>query len=322
MGIQTIKDMLAFNQQTAFHDEVADRKRLISKSIYLGIPALDHAFKSLLPNDFCIIAAKTGSGKTELITQIALNIAGQKKRCDLFALEASKFEIHRRLKYKVLTGLYRADGGEQHLSYSGWIRFAYDQLLEKYALAAEEQLAEISKYLYVHYRTSSFDIKDFIKMYNAVAGKSSCVLADHAHFFTKDEKTTDSEHMRSLALQMFDMANKFEVPIVMASHLRKVDSDKQYPDENDIYGASELSKAATRIMIICRGDYRADKGGYETVFRVPKNREESPTALRVLFSMEQKKYSDAFQEGQIVRDEFVEKEQLQKEQAKHAKANR
>jgi len=310
MGIQTIKSMLAYNQLSAFDDEAVDRKRLVSKEIYLGIPALDQAFKSVLPNDFVLIAAKTGSGKTELLTQVAMNAALAGKRVAFFALEASKHEIHRRIKFKLLTDIYKRETGDNTLSYAAWSRFAYDSKLAPYMDEARETFTVMAKYLNVFYREGDFNVRDFMKLYHTLAKDHSLVLADHAHFFTKDIKQTDSEHMRELALQMYDMANKFECPILMAAHLRKMDHEQKHPDESDIYGASELVKAATRILIICRGRYRADLNGFETVFRVPKNREDSPTAMQVLFDMGTKRYSEKFRQGQIINDEFVTHEEL------------
>lgn len=305
MVANKLKSFIEFDQAAAWDDEIANRKKLVSRLLYTSIAPIDSAFKGIWPNDFILLAAKTGSGKTELVTQIAMNVAAQGKKVDLFALEASKYEIQRRIKFKILSKLYYDDTGKTNLSYSEWTRFKLDELLAPYIPELNKQLELLKVNLRIHYRTSTFNLTDFTKLYNYYAKDSSLILCDHAQFFDFEDKQDEQRFVKDMTLKLYDMVNTCEVPIVLVSHLRKVDDNKQYPNLNDIFGSSELSKKVTRALIVCRGNYDYEKNCFKTIFRFEKNREESIIAYETLFNLGLKQYSKTYTPGQIISDEFV-----------------
>lgn len=305
MVANRLKAFIEFDQSSAWDDEVDNRRKLTARLLYTNIAPIDSAFRGIWPNDFVLLAAKTGSGKTELVTQIAMNVASQGKKVDLFALEASKYEIQRRIKFKILSKLHYDATGKTDVSYSAWMRFKLDDLFLPYQQQLHEQLDILRKNLRIHYRTSTFSLADFVKLYNYYAKDSSLMLCDHAQFFDFDDSQNEQRFVKDMTLKMYDMINTCEVPVVLVSHLRKVDDNKQYPNLNDIYGSSELSKKVTRALIVCRGSYDSEKNCFKTIFRFEKNREESIVAYETLFNLGLKQYSKTFTPGQIISDEFV-----------------
>jgi replicative DNA helicase len=305
MGLKVIKQMLEFDQASAWSDEVADRQWLVGRLLFTKIPPIDKAFKGIWPNDFVVVAAKSGSGKTEMVTQIALNIARQHKYVDLFALEASKYEIQRRIKFKLLSAYYYEATGKTDISYSGWMRFQLNDKLDQYAERLEADLVLLKKYLRIHYRTTSFDLKDFLKMYNYLAKDSELILCDHAQFFDFDDSKNENQHVKDMTLAIYDNIQAAKVPVVLVSHLRKLQDPDAIPDMADIYGSSELVKKATRVLLLSRGDYNEKFGCFETIFRIDKNREEAPTVMTTQFNIGLKQYSDKFKGGYIKRGQFV-----------------
>lgn len=305
MGLKTIKEMINFNQASAWDDEVADRKYLTTRLLYTNIKPLDHAMQGLWPNDFVVLSAKTGAGKTELVSQIAMNVAMQKKKVDLFALEASRYEIQRRIKFKLLSTYYYKDTGLTNVSYSKWTRFQLDDVFAKYTDRLNEDLLLLREYLRIHYRQSTFDLGDFIKLYNYYTKDSELVLCDHAQFFDFDDSKDENKHVKDMTLKMYDMIQVCKVPLVLVSHLRKLDDKKAFPDISDIFGSSELTKKATRVVILCRGQYNNEANVFETVMRFEKNREESVVNIKTLFNLGLKQYSEKYQLGNIVNNEFV-----------------
>jgi len=304
MGFQTVKSILEFNHDTAFEDEVADRRALVSRLLFTGVKPIDHVFEGIMPNDFVLLGAKTGSGKTEMLTQIASNVAKQGKYVDMFALEASKFEIHRRIKFKICAEILKIYEKVEHVSFSKWIRFGYDKQLEKHEKQIQSELDDMKKYLRIHYRPGSFDLADFLKLYNYYAKDSHVMLFDHAQFFDLDDSKNENQHVKDMTLKMYDMVNAIRVPIILVSHLRKTDSGKRIPGIEDFYGSSELGKKVTRALILVRYKFLPEINSWETIFNFEKNRELSPTALKTVFNLDVKRYADKFEEGQIIRDNF------------------
>lgn len=310
MGIKTIREMLSFNHATAFEDEVADRKELIAKAFYTGIPVMDELFDSILPNDLILLGARSGSGKTELLTQIGQNVTKQGRYVDFFALEASKFEIHRRIKYRIAAEFLMAAKPGRRLSYMKWTRGGYDEELEQTKELQLAALEKITKYLRIHYRPGSFEMSDFVKLYHYLSKDSSLVMCDHAQFFDFDSKTNESSHVKDLSLKMYDLVNNVRVPIIIVSHLRKGESGKRVPDMDDFHGSSELYKKSTKALIICRYSYLEKLNSYETLFQMVKNREMSPATIKTVFSMDLKQYSPNFTAGEVYRDRFYTHEEM------------
>lgn len=255
--------------------------------------------KRFLLGDFTV------THNTELVSQIAMNVAMQKKKVDLFALEASRYEIQRRIKFKLLSTYYYKDTGKFDVSYSKWTRFQLDDVFAKYTDRLNADLVLLREYLRIHYRQSTFDLGDFIKLYNYYTKDSELVLCDHAQFFDFDDSKDENKHVKDMTLKMYDMIQVCKVPLVLVSHLRKLDDKKSFPDISDIFGSSELTKKATRVVILCRGQYNNEANVFETVMRFEKNREESVVNIKTLFNLGLKQYSEKYELGNIVNNEFV-----------------
>lgn len=306
MGLNTVKEILCFNHETAFNDEIRDRAELVSRLVYTGVKQIDLLTSGIWPNDLFLLGAPSGSGKTSIMSEIAVNVARSGKYVDFFALEASKFEIHRRIKYMVYAK-HLNDKHQIKMKFSDWLRFKCEDQCKLVASEADADLNAISKYLRIHYRSNQFEMNDFLKLYHYYAKDSSIMLFDHAQFLNFDEKSkTENSFIKDMTLQMYDLVNNVRVPIVLVSHVRKLDNEEIIPDIYDFHGSSELYKKATRVLLIKRHEYLQDYNAWTTVFRLAKNREEDPKALLSLYDNALKQYVDKIKWGYIKGDKFYE----------------
>jgi KaiC/GvpD/RAD55 family RecA-like ATPase len=88
-----------------------------------GIAYLDDCLGGIAEDDFVLIGAESGTGKTELSINIAVECA-KKHKVHLFALEAEKDEPLHRTEYKILADAYINDTkkkNSQHCDYRNYI---------------------------------------------------------------------------------------------------------------------------------------------------------------------------------------------------------
>lgn len=307
MGLETVKKMIAVDHEKAFLEKDLHDSNFANDIIYTNIEVLDRGLDGIYKNDFIVLSAKTGSGKTEMLCYIAMNVALQEKIVDFFALESDRYEIHHRIEFRLYAKAYFEDTKQLDIDFGSYRKGKLKEKLSKYKSHVEAQTAKIAKYLRVHWRYSYFDDKDFIKMFNYCAGKnSSLVLCDHAQFFDFDDNKSSVDHIKNLAQEMLDLINSLNVPLVLVSHLRKLNDNKNLPDIDDIFGSSELVKKAKKVLIICRGERYEKTNSYETIFRFEKNRFLSPSCYRTYFNIGTRSYSNkTIVEGRIYKDKFV-----------------
>ncbi|MFN3453467.1 MAG: DnaB-like helicase C-terminal domain-containing protein [Pseudobdellovibrio sp.] len=306
MGLDIIKLMLSQQDKGSFHKYLKDRNTLSNDILKTNISVIDDAMKGIWPDDFVVVAAKSGSGKTELLSSLACNIALTNKKVLFFPLEAYKGEVHNRIHFTLYSTLYYEDTKMLDLSYGDFARHGVSEKLKPYQNQVEEQIEKIESYLSLRYREKSFNLKDFILLYKkAVADGYKLVIVDHAQFFNFDEDTqSENRFVKDMTLEMFDLINTNKVPIILASHIRKISDNKAFPTIDDIYGSSELAKKATRVLILCKDNFISETNSYGTIFRFEKNREDGTSDYKTVFNINTKKYSVNFQKGKIVNNKF------------------
>jgi replicative DNA helicase len=194
-------------------------ERIEEEIIPYGIPFLDTVLDGILPTDLVLIGAATGRGKSELAVDIALKACQRLEPVHMFALEAEKYEVHRRLKYKIIAQKYYEDGGKESINYQAWRANKLPDLL-RYEEFANKKLALECQTLNVFYRDTEFDIFKFEKIFSSLEGKSSLVILDHLGYVdvhTENENKAYGDIMKKIK----DLSQLHKIPVVAVAHLRK-----------------------------------------------------------------------------------------------------
>lgn len=252
-----------------------------NEKMAFGVKFLDEALFGIRKNDFIVIAAKTGFGKSELAKIIALENA-PKKRVHFFALEAEPNEIEMRIKYSYMAkGIY----GELKeyfkgfiFNYADWVNGEYrnNDLIKKLSEAATEFMAEEYKNLKTYYQINSTITDENIEStLLGIQNETDLIIIDHLHYFTFCDDN-ENRAMKKLMMRFRELSLKIGKPIILLAHVRK--SERRgaalVPGFEDIHGSSDVSKIATKIIILAAAN-EIETGSptqYATFFRIAKCR--------------------------------------------------
>lgn len=248
-----------------------------------GIPFLDDALHGISRNELVVIGSHTGVGKTELLTNIALN-ASKTKKVIFFALEAEPREIEHRLTYRELCTRYFALTTKPKLAtqlqYSnyrlGLLGNEINELITDSADAVEKLLANLTLVY-----AKDLTVESFVLEVQAHAHLHDLWIIDHLHYFEWGDD--ELKGVRDLMKAVRKVGVDFEVPLVFACHLRKKDRfASDFPELAELHGSSEISKRATTVILLGepkRGKFQLDgENKSPTVLHVAKCRHEG--ALR------------------------------------------
>jgi nucleoside-triphosphatase THEP1 len=231
--------------------------------------------------DLVLIGAKTGAGKSQLVTAIAKHVAGQGAVVDMFALEAEKHEIARRIKFSMMAEEYYADADKMPINgsirYGAWRRNKLNDVLGKYEKYAQGRFDNELSGLRVHYREDGiYDHDRLEKEIKAVASSTSLIIIDHIHYVDIDGENENAAYKRIIKT-IRDLTLKHGVPIIVVAHLRKTQPfrDKALvPNSEDFHGTSDLTKIATTCILLGKAPPAMDQPVHlrPTYMRVTKSR--------------------------------------------------
>lgn len=256
--------------------ERAAREQTITKLLSFGVEYLDDALRGIFPDDLILLGAPSGIGKTQLCCNIAYANLELGKTVHYIALEASEYEIERRLKYPLVLERFLADPNRPRLNrkiaYSDWLLGAYTEELRPYEQEAAEFFEVAFKNLYVHYKQDNFGINELISSVCHASESTDLIILDHIHYFDLDDDN-ENRAIREIAKTIRTLAIEEQKPIVVVAHLRKRDkfNDEIAAGLDEFHGTSDLYKIATRVITIAPGGPDPD-GNFKTFFRIPKNR--------------------------------------------------
>jgi hypothetical protein len=251
---------------------------------------------------FCIDGDKlfliedfTVTHNTELSVDIALKAVKAGKRVYFFALEGEEAEIERRMKYKMMAGLYYATKGPEakRINFQDWYYGELD--LSEFEAQANDYVKRFSN-LHTFYRTSAFGVDELINTYVLLKDKADLVVLDHLHYVDLDDETSNAK-MKELCKALKDMTQITRVPCVAIAHLRKLQSDKRYkkalPDLSDFHGSSDITKICTKAILLAPAGY--EDGKALTYIHAAKNRhggERTKVVAEVKFDPSTNTYGD------------------------------
>ncbi len=239
-------------------EEKEARAENVKGMLTFGVPLLDHSLLGVFKNDLVLIGAKSGGGKSELATNIALHNIAQGKKILFFSLESEPDEIHRRILYRKIVALFFADPERQsisNLSYLEWYAGKIPQL-DKYYDEACDQMAKMPQLDVLYKGHADFTIDDLTK---AIASKkdANAIIIDHFHYFDHEAGREEENH-KKLIKEIKNLVFAYSIPIILIAHLRKLSKthDSPLPEMEDFHGTSDLFKVPTKIILIASsGEY-------------------------------------------------------------------
>lgn len=259
--------------------ERAERLSNGRELLQFGVQFLDDALVGLGKRDLILIGARTGRGKTQLASIIAMQNCRNGKKVHYFALEAEDREIERRMKFQAIADMYYRDyvGDKIGLRYLDWYHGKLDYVLGRFEAQADEQLAGTLKNLHTYYRIDSFTGEDFARHLDAIREETDLVVLDHFHYVDTEDKDDNRAHKR-IVKQIRDGVLRAEKPVVVIGHVRKGDPRNAtlLPSEEDFHGSSDIIKIATKAIMLAP-DYATETGSsslFSTYMQIVKCRQE------------------------------------------------
>jgi replicative DNA helicase len=299
----------------AFLEESVERFDLKTDSLCkYGINCLDDALGGIYKNDLIVIGADSGCGKSELVLNIAKHNAALGKKVVLYYLEGGHVEAMRRMKWRdTVEEYYENHHGAVRLDldYSRWVSNSItdstgtlkkieEKVLDKYhrVYGNNLKICQISEDFSIQDFLSS--IVDFFQPTISPSGMlhskldADLILIDHLQYFSLPEGENELASITKIIRQCKHITDRYKIPIVLVSHLRKKTKDRGLPDQEDFYGSSNIPKIATTAIVISP-DYEGEDRGrdrYPTFFRIVKSRTgiRPNLAIRGVFNLKFRAY--------------------------------
>lgn len=260
--------------------ERQERIRQSKKALSYGVLFLDKCLKGILPNDLIVLGAKSGSGKTNMATTIALHNSQNGKRVHYFALEANQYEIERRIKYQILSNAYYQSGSNDYIDFGAWMFGELEDKLGALEKDLQPVFKESVKNLNVLYRTSGqFNLENLRNSLLKLVGKTDLIILDHLHYIDTDGEEENAVY-KDCIMTIRDIVLKYEIPVIVVCHLRKTSAsrgkERIVPTLEDFHGTSNIIKVATTAIMLGRAyDQQPSVPGhylYPTYIKASKSR--------------------------------------------------
>ena len=220
-----------------------------------GIKYLDENFTGILEDDFWLIGARSGAGKSTIADIIATYNGANGKRVTLISLEnfEGDCEVQKAYyEYKRLTHNYNITLRDFKCGL-----FEINELALKKAFDFAEKTYKNVKLVY---NTGDYKIENLHDDIVDAANRSNCdlLIIDHLDYLDKDTPTENElTHITKLVKEIRDTQRIHHIPIVGISHLRKMPNQKDnvvVPSVDEFIGSSNKYKQATGAILLAPDD--------------------------------------------------------------------
>ncbi len=307
--------------KASWENESINRKSVNPKSICtFGIKPLDDALIGFLPDDLVVIAADSGTGKTEIGQNVALHNAINGRSVALYSIEGSDESAISRMKWKTMKDLYyKANRKDIHWDFRKWrMNLETNPEVAKLEKEAMEFLdKQIGNRLHLYHVNESFTIKDFKNSLAWFKSKESVLdqylkhgtqlehkldidllIIDHLQYFTFDNPMNEMSDTTEILKELKNIAEYHKIPVLLISHLRKKEKNRGLPNQEDLFGTSNIAKICSQLIVIAPAhagiDYTQDI--YPTFFRYCKSRTGLKSNFAILcdFHARTSKYAEEY----------------------------
>lgn len=234
--------------------EIAQAKRM-----KFGIKFLDDALCGIMPKDLILLSARTGAGKTQIATSIALSAGLHGKQVHFFALEAEHQEIEDRMVYAELAGqFFKNRLNEQFpdliMRFADWRAKGIPEGLRALEQSAHASVMGRTSTVNFMYKNRDFTVDDFVKVMDGIQHESQLVIIDHLHFFDFRKNETEFEGLSRAAKAIRAAAMDYGVPVILLAQLRKGSGRTNMPAIEDLHGHSDIAKVATAVLLLSKAE--------------------------------------------------------------------
>jgi len=265
-----------------------------------GITYLDDCLGGISEDDFVLIGAESGTGKTELGINIAVE-CGKFHKVHLFALEAEENEPIYRTEYKVLADAYFNDTAKKFYQNVDYRSYILNKLnLTKYETKETLDIVYNKfKNIDITYRQGSFSVTDLTKKMGEIKDNCEIIIVDHVDYFDFDDNRDENTNMTELMKQLRTINQIYKIPVVAISHLRKKSDYKQLiPTIEDFIGSSNKYKQVKTAILFAPNydDTDVQNGLHGTFMTVAKSRTapKSNIVASIVFNSRKNIYSDSY----------------------------
>ncbi len=313
--------------QEAFKKEADERLNTDLKSLCsYGIKPLDDALLCIGKGELVVIGADSGVGKTELAIQIAKHNSKNGRRVALYHLEGGYREAIARMKWRdICQEFYRRNHGNYvDIDYRKWsVNFEQDRLLtEIEAEIWNKYQDDYRENLFIYHSENDVTLDDFLgslldfhsletamgNPFKPSGFDLDLIIIDHLQYFSLAQDESEITEITNIIRQVKKVTEKYGIPVVLISHLRKKTKDRGLPDQQDFYGSSNIPKISnTSITITPRINSEDFKNQiYPTWLRIVKSRVGVRSSLAMLsnFDGKKKEYEEAYELYKINHDGF------------------
>jgi replicative DNA helicase len=273
------------NWRTVIDDITEFENQEPEKRYSFGIKFLDDALGGYHDKDVIGVASRSGRGKTELANIITEEAARDNNKVLYLALEAEKGEVGSRLKFRNLCKRYFADNPQliHPLSFDKWMSKKLT-VLDKYNYDVNTELSSFGNNIFVQYRNTEFTVEDLNIQLNK-CNDIDVVILDHIHYVDIHE-TNENKGLKKIIKCIRANNLLYEKPIIVVAHLRKTNKhiDGLVPDEDDIFGSSDLNKIITKSILFAPDYTEIHDYLFRTFFHISKCRR-NQSAIRYIANL-------------------------------------
>lgn len=247
-----IADRLVDRIQSAWNNET-------SLGVLTGIPFIDELLGPLMPGHLIILGGESSAGKSALGLQIMHALARRQVPGLIFSMEMPEEEV-----------VARCVAWESQIPASR-IEAAAELSLEEMEtiVAAGRKVSSIPWVIDATGKLSVNQIAARARRAKHLNG-IGCILVDHLQFLRGDRRRAKDSKFDVIGEGVDDLkalAKELAVPIIVLSQLNRGEgmpkfrtmSDVPRPHMSRLYGASEIEKAADRVIFVHRPGYYLER---------------------------------------------------------------
>lgn len=294
--LRPIKDSF-YTYQEAFTKEAEYRDNIqFNKLCRFGIKPLDDALRAIAPKELIVIAAGSGFGKTEMALSISRHNALRGKRVAHFNLEGGFQEAIARMTWRDICDIYFKEYSDEgiELDYRKWVlnENPHPLFLKLASFVYSELKDKLNDKLFLYHSKAGLTCEGFcesLKNFHSLEHifdteemkmipermELDLIVVDHIHYFRYADEKEEIKAMTEVMMTCKDITERYNIPVVVVAHLRKLPRGHGIPDKEDIYGTSNIHKIANTCIIISP-DHEKDnaaEGIYPTFIRIAKSRQ-------------------------------------------------
>jgi replicative DNA helicase len=218
--------------------------------IRTGISEIDNAIVGIFPTSLVVIGGETGEGKSLFAGNIAFEAIKQGKKVVYFDFENDNGDWFRR---QLARELYKKGIKVRHADLR--IKENFEKNSDVIAETAAILVDSLHDSLLIYNNIQVPTLDEFIHYLDLVDDSCDLVVIDHLHYFQFESDMSDTENIGKIMRRLRTLTRERNIPIILVSHLRKKQNAKGAPDNDDLFGSSNIAKEAETVLLLWRDKF-------------------------------------------------------------------